>query len=113
MNHLTRSVLAICLLAAATTLKANDDPAKELGIKPGISYAKVRSKLLAGGWKADRERAAIGSDPGAAYKQYPEIICGNGYDAMCIGRFIRADGALLLTIDQSKKTLPVMFIESD
>ena len=48
MNHLTRSILAICLAASVTTLSAADDPAKELGITYGLSlilppYPRTRS----------------------------------------------------------------------
>lgn len=103
------AVLAVLLAGCMTAVAAPSCTAQGLGIKPGMTYAMARSSLLAEGWAPDRDRGAAGQ----AYKPFPEIICGNGRDAICTGRFIRSGSALLLTIDQNKKTLPITFIDPD
>ena len=89
---------------------AASDPAGRNSVKVGSSYAETRAYLLSNGWHTDDDWGFSGSSP---FNQYPEVLCGEGYDAVCTGRFVGVSGALLVTIDQSKKALPVIYIEED
>lgn len=76
-------------------------------------YASARLKLIRRGWRIDREWGISGVHEKLTYEQYPEVLCGEGYQAVCTGRFKKGDSAILLTINQFKKTLPVRYISND
>ena len=109
----TSTALVICLATGLFTTAVKSQSAEGWGVDKGMSYAKARSILLAASWQVDGSRDATGQRSAAVYKQFPEIVCGNGRDAICSGRFIRNGEALLLIVDQRKPLLPVTFIERD
>jgi hypothetical protein len=87
--------------------------AQSVGVQLDSSYATARAKLLGRSWKAD---SAWGEPDGSrprAYQQYPEVVCGQGYDAVCTGRFKKAEQAILLTIDQRTSKLLVTSVDED
>jgi hypothetical protein len=47
------------------------------------------------------------------YRRYPEVVCGEGYDAVCSGRFTKSGQAILLTIDPKTRTLQVISVDED
>lgn len=47
-----------------------------------MSYAKARSTLLAASWQVDGTRGATGQRSAVVYTKFPEIMCGNGRDAI-------------------------------
>lgn len=102
---------AACLAAGMAACAASAEPAGHAGIRPGMGYAQARSSLLADGWQPDGDRGAPGRPP--AYRQFPEVVCGQGRDALCSGRFIRAGDALLLILDRNTKEPAVTFVDRD
>lgn len=48
-----------------------------------------------------------------AYRQYPEVLCGDGYDPACTGRFVKSGQAILLSIDHKSKALRVFSVDED
>jgi hypothetical protein len=48
-----------------------------------------------------------------AYPQYAEVVCGEGRDAVCSGRFEKAGRAILLSLDPKKKPMRVTSIDQD
>lgn len=113
MNRLSCSILTACIAGLVAASATASEPAKWTGFKLGSSYAKARASLLAKGWRADEEWGISGVHRKRSFNQYPEILCGEGYDAICTGRFHNASGALLVTIDQNSKALPVTHVEAD
>ena len=109
----TSTALVICLATSLFSTAVKSQSAEGWGVDPGMSYAKARSTLLAASWRIDGSRDATGQRSAVVYKQFPEIVCGNGREAICSGRFIRNGEDLLLIVDQRKPLLPVTFIERD
>jgi hypothetical protein len=99
---------------AAAQQPASPDPlAQALGVQLPSGYASARARLLRTSWKPDSSRGAGGAPGRLAYPQYPEVVCGQGYDAVCSGRFEKAGEAILLSIDPKTSTLPVTSIDRD
>jgi hypothetical protein len=84
-----------------------------VGVQLQSGYASARTKLLAILWKADSGWGESGVHKQLAYRQYPEVVCGDGYDAVCTGRFEKSGQAILLTIDQRTSTLCVTSVDED
>ena len=87
--------------------------AQRVGVQLQSGYATARAKLLGTSWKADSDWGKPGVGKQLAYRQYPEVLCGDGYDAVCTGRFEKAGQAILLTIDQRSSTLRVTSVDKD
>ena len=87
--------------------------AQSVGVQLESGYAVARAKLLGTSWKADSAWGKSGVHGQLAYRQYPEILCGEGYDAVCTGRFKKAEQAILLTIDQRTSKLRVTSVDQD
>ena len=113
MNRFNYSIFAACIAGSMAAASAASEPARGLGVKVGSGYAKARANLLANGWRTDDQWGISGPHRSRSFNQYPEILCGEGYDAICTSRFFNASGALLVTIDQRKKALPVTHVEAD
>jgi hypothetical protein len=111
----TYQIVALTLCGTAVaTMAANP---KSLGSSPEVQkdehYASARLKMNRLGWQIDREWGVSGVHRRLAFPQYPEVLCGEGYQAVCTGRFTKGDSAVLLTINQFKKSLPVERIDND
>ena len=87
--------------------------AQSVGVQLDSSYATARAKLLGTSWKADSAWGQPDASRPYAYQQYPEVGCGQGYDAVCTGRFKKAGQSILLTIDQNTSTLRVTSVDED
>jgi hypothetical protein len=99
--------------AAAQQPVAPGTLARHVGVQLQSGYASARSKLLAASWKAESGWGKSGVHKQLAYRQYPEVLCGEGYDAICTGRFEKSGQAILLTIDPRTSTLRVTSIDED
>ena len=100
--------------AAAQQPAAPDALLQGLGVQLRSDYASARTRLLRESWKPDAswgESGVSGKKP--AYPQYPEVVCGDGRDAVCSGRFEKAGQAILLSIDPGTSTLRVTAIDRD
>lgn len=83
------------------------------GVQVPSDDASARAKLLAMSWKPDSSWGTSGVSGRPAYVQYPGVMCGQGYDAVCSDRFQKADEAILLTIDPRTSKLQVTAMERD
>ena len=92
---------------------APDPLVQGLGVPLPSSYASARAKMLGKAWEPDASHGASAVSGHLAYPQYPEVVCGEGYDAVCSGRFKKAGDAILLSLDPRTKTLPVTSIDRD
>ncbi|MES2017435.1 MAG: hypothetical protein V4484_13160 [Pseudomonadota bacterium] len=88
-------------------------PGSPSQVKINDDYARARSKLLDQGWQVDPKWGISGIGAQLTYAQYPEVLCGEGYQAACTGRFKKGGQVILLTINQFKKRLPVMVVSKD
>jgi uncharacterized protein len=86
---------------------------KAVGVQLQSSYATARSNLFRSAWTADSTWGKSGVHKQLAFQQYPEVLCGEGYDAVCSGRFEKSGRAILLTIDRKTKKLQVISIDED
>ncbi|WMJ69691.1 hypothetical protein [Stenotrophomonas sp. 24(2023)] len=68
-------------------------PWRELGIVPGMAYAKARRLLVAAGWQVTRAESAK-----AAVPDFPEIECGQGHGAVCSAGFHKEGQAIAMMI---------------
>jgi len=98
----------------ATQKDAAQDPVLQgVGVQVGSDYASARAKLLAASWKPDTTYGVSGTFGKLAYPQYAEVVCGEGRDAVCSGRFEKAGRAILLSLDPKKKPMRVTSIDQD
>lgn len=78
---------------------------KTLGLKEGQSYSSAKTQLIGKGWKVDSTYAAArdaGETPPYGFK---EVICGNGWQAVCSARFLRNGHEIMLTLRPKKSLL--------
>jgi hypothetical protein len=80
--------------------------AKANGLKLGKSYSINRNILMRTSWKVENEDSTSHSP----IKGYPEIFCGEGYDAICQARFSKNGKYLTLVVNQDKKDLRLAHI---
>jgi hypothetical protein len=86
---------------------------RRVGVQLQSGYASARAKLLGTAWKADSSRREFSVHKQLPYRRYPEVVCGEGYDAVCSGRFTKSGQAILLTIDPKTRTLQVISVDED
>jgi hypothetical protein len=99
--------------AAAQPPAATGPLAQRLGVQIQSGYATARARLLGTSWKADAGWGRSGVHGQLAYRQYPEVLCGEGYDAVCTGRFVKSGRAILLSIDPRTRALRVTSVDED
>lgn len=87
--------------------------AQRVGVRLQSGYASARSKLLGTAWKADPSRSEDRVHKQLPYRQYTEVVCGEGYDAVCSGRFVKAGRAIVLKFDQRTRTPHVISVDED
>jgi hypothetical protein len=92
---------------------ATETLAKRVGVRLESGYATARARLLATSWKADTSWGESGVSKQLAYRQYPEVLCGDGHDPACTGRFVKSGQAILLSIDQKTSALRVFAVDED
>jgi hypothetical protein len=110
-------VLVLCLCASATGIAeaagAARTPAKAAGVQLRSAYATARGKLIGSGWRTDAAWGTSGVHAMRAYPKYPEVLCGEGYDAVCTGRFEKDGIAILVSIDPKSSALRVTSVDED
>ena len=110
MKHVLKILLASALASVACNLLAAETPASLLGefhLKQGQDYSAAKAILLKHGWTVDMQYGN-GTNPYG----FSEVICGNGWDAVCSARFLLASRKVLITL-KPKKTLVVEGIWDD
>ena len=118
MKRVTSAVLALGCMSVTTTMAGESAAAaasltKAVGVQLQSSYATARSKLLSSAWTADSAWGKSGVHKQLAFQQYPEVLCGEGRDTACSGRFEKSGKAILLTIDSKTKNLQVTSVDED
>ena len=87
--------------------------AKSLGVTMEHSYSKIRERLLTLSWRPDSGWGLSGVHQVLGYPEYPEILCGEGMDAVCTARLTKGTQAILLTINPASDTIPVVHVNRD
>ncbi|MBA5639418.1 hypothetical protein H3H37_20350 [Duganella sp. LX20W] len=114
MNKLVVTLAAaMCCVGSTSVAVATKLQGSNSEVQIGESYASTRTKMLRLGWAIDREWGVSGVHEKLSFSKYPEVLCGEGFQAVCTGRFKKGDSAILLTIDQFRKRLPVTYITND
>jgi hypothetical protein len=99
--------------AATQRVAAPETLAQRLGLRLHSRYASARARLLSTSWKPDLKHGEFSVHTEPPYRQYPEVVCGDGRDAVCSGRFLKSGRAVLLIIDQGSRALRVTSIDED
>lgn len=100
------SALALGILAFPLAEASPESLLKKLGLKPGLPYVSAKAQLIGRGWKVDSEYVTLSSDNKPSPYGFTEVVCGNGWDAICSARFLRDDQKVMLTL-RPKKALVV------
>jgi hypothetical protein len=87
--------------------------AKSLGFTMGHPYSEIQEHLLTLSWRPDPSWGHSSVHEVLSYPKYPEILCGDGMDAVCTARFTKGPHAILLTINQASDTIPVVHVDRD
>ena len=98
---------------AGESAAASESLPKAVGVQLQSSYATARSQMLRSAWTADSTWGKSGVHKRLAFQQYPEVLCGEGYDAVCSGRFEKNGRVILLTIGPKTKKLQVISVDED
>lgn len=88
-------------------------PAKAAGVQLRSPYADARARLIGSGWKTDATWGTSGVHGIGGYPRYPEVLCGEGRDAVCTGRFEKDGIAILVSIDPRTRALRVTSVDED
>lgn len=113
MNAVTTVVLLSLLAAVPATYvpvthaqdmaarAAMPPPWRQLGIVPGMAYAKAKRLLVAAGWQVTPPEADE-----AAVPDFPEIACGQGRDAVCSAGFRKDEDSVAMIIGTTQAGQP-------
>jgi hypothetical protein len=104
---------AVASMSVGSPTSTDIQLAKTFGLKLKHAYSINRKILMEAAWQPDLKWGLSGIHHKLAYQDFPEILCGDGYDAVCTGRFVKGSKEILLTIDHNHKTLPVMHADND
>ena len=90
-------LIALLLAVAPATDAATESSTtlEQLGLHHGMDYVPVRSALLRDGWTVEPHDYE-GAPPFAAF---PEVDCGQGWQAVCSAGFRRGDKVVYLAMD--------------
>jgi hypothetical protein len=118
MKRVAAAILALGCISSSTTIAGESAAAsasltKAVGLQLQSSYAAARSRLLRSAWTADSTWGESGVHKRLAFQQYPEVLCGEGYQAVCTAKFEKNGTAILLTIDPKTKKLQVTSVDQD
>lgn len=106
MKLKNRALFAAIAIGLCTVAQAEPAPPSELtsqGLRVGMPYAQAKQVLLARGWRIDTSEQS--SAP--AFKQHPEITCGEGINAICSAGYQKGGEYLALTVQNTKQGLVV------
>ena len=78
------------------------------GIHLRMSYREARQRMIKHGWAPDPiEANARHTAAHPPYPEFPEVLCGEGYDAICSGWFSKGSESRMLDVRAVKKVLVV------
>jgi hypothetical protein len=78
---------------------------KTMGLRAGQTYDSAKLQLTEHGWKVDATYASTHEAAEAPPFGFKEVICGNGWQAVCSARFLRDGKAVVLTLHPRKVLL--------
>ena len=94
-------------------LPSDYELAESIGFTMDRPYSTIREDLLTLSWRPDPGWGLSGMSRVLAYPEYPEILCGEGMDAVCTARLTKGAQAILLTINPASDTIPVVHVNRD
>src|SRR5262249_53893645 len=78
------------------------------GIRLRMPYREARQRMIKHGWAPDStEPIARHTRAHLPYPALPEVLCGEGYDAICSGWFTKGSESRLLDVREVNKVLVV------
>ena len=81
---------------------------RKYGIKLKMPYAEARARMLRNGWTPDFSEAELRYKGNyRPYKRFPEILCGEGFDAICSAPFTKDEGYHSIEVREIKGMLVV------
>lgn len=86
---------------------------REIGLLLESPYAEARKRLMDLSWRPDISWGTSGVGQEPAFKAFPEVLCGHGWDAICTARLSRAGLDILVTVDQKDPDLRVVHVARD
>ena len=95
MNHRVHHSLTMMVALAMSASPTLADSLSSVGINLGMNYNKGKTTLTNNGWRVLEEQDQYAIKP---FKQFPEITCGSGYDAICSVGFERDGASFALTV---------------
>lgn len=81
-----------------------------LGLSRGQQYSVARTILLRHGWLVD---VAFSDSSSSAQYGFKEVVCGNGFDAVCSARFIRKKQQIMVMLSPTQDGLLVQDVVND
>jgi hypothetical protein len=81
-----------------------------LGIKLKTPYANAKKLMLKNGWTLTPTIYLPNHPP---YKEFPEIICGEGYDAICSAEFAKENQTMVVSVRALQGRLVVRGTDSE
>jgi len=73
-----------------------------------MPYREARQHMIRHGWAPDPTEARERYKPGhLPYPEFPEVTCGEGYDAICSGWFLKGTESRTISVREVRKTLVV------
>lgn len=99
------SAIAVYFFSTCLVQAAPISLLKTLGLKEGQSYASAKTQLIHKGWKVDGAYAPTREEDETPPYGFKEVICGNGWQAVCSARFLRNDQAVMLTLQPRRVLL--------
>lgn len=107
MHKLRKSTIALCLFSASFVQAAPSALLKTLGLRQGQSYASAKTQLIQKGWKVNATNPSTRQADEAPPYGFKEVICGNGWQAVCSAQFFRNNNAVMLTLHPGK----ILFVD--
>jgi hypothetical protein len=78
------------------------------GVRLRMPYGETRQRMIKHGWTPDPTEANARHTPSRLpYPEFPEVLCGEGYDAICSGWFSKGSESRLLDVREVNKALVV------
>jgi hypothetical protein len=101
----TGLALLMAIVSTWSFAADNNGLLKELRIKKGQEYSLAKANLIKQGWHIAPTSEDLGNADQAPPYGFKEVICGNGYDAVCSAHFVRKNQEIMLTLRPKKHLL--------
>jgi hypothetical protein len=99
------ALVIFVMISIASFAEDNRSLLKELHLKKGQQYSEAKAKLVSEGWKVDSSNVDESSPNPKTPYGFGEVVCGNGWMAVCSARLIRGDREIMLQLQPKKNLL--------